>query len=104
MNIIEAIKSGKPFKRPCFRSFHTREDYAKEHIFLSDESLIADDWECYEPKVNKTVTLYRYTYKQYSGSIIESNYVSISWDEYHGFGVWELLKTESKEIEIEVEE
>lgn len=35
---------------------------------------------------------------------MESNYVSISWDEYHGFGVWELLKTESKEIEIEVEE
>lgn len=63
MNIIEAIKSGKKFKRPCFpwqnwlyipalsKIIH-RVDGAHYHCDIDD--ILADDWEIEEEKITIT--------------------------------------------------
>ena len=59
-----------------------------------------NEWSLYEePNKVKTVTLYRYTYRQEKGSIAQSNWISQStfWLK----DVCKLLKTETKEIQIE---
>ena len=59
-----------------------------------------NDWAIYEePKPKKKVTLYRYTY-EYSGNILESNFISRGWGDYKSRGD-KLLLTESKEIEVD---
>lgn len=43
MNIIEAIKSGKKFKRQCHTDWYDPCDYY--YNSLSREAIIAEDWE-----------------------------------------------------------
>lgn len=48
MNIIEAIKSGKPFKRHAWSYFRS---YSNSERIFSMEDVLADDWEVEEPGV-----------------------------------------------------
>lgn len=70
-------------------------DYCSDINFsVSEDFLIYE-----EPKPKKKVTLYRYTY-EYSGNILESNFISKGWGDYKSRGD-KLLLTESKEIEVD---
>jgi len=52
----------------------------------------------FEPK-KKTVKLYRYTYDEL-GTIEQTKWTSDPFTEYRGEWEWDLLKTETKEIQI----
>jgi hypothetical protein len=61
MTIIEAIKSGMPFKRSKHVSYYTKEwikgtGIFKECIVLDDADFLADDWEVEDKKVEITRT------------------------------------------------
>lgn len=53
MTIIEAIKSGRPFRRPLQTNYTLMDQW--EWYSFRQEDLLADDWEVEEPKI--TVTL-----------------------------------------------
>jgi len=65
MNIIEAIKSGKPFRRPKCAGWMWVEgpffvcDWEKDRVTvfpISVAALIADDWDTQEPTVTITIS------------------------------------------------
>ncbi len=59
MNIIEAIKSGKPFKRKEWSTYYKSSGYKIQSIgnqtdmLVIEKDMIADDWEIQE----KTITI-----------------------------------------------
>ena len=57
MNLIEAIKSGKRFKRPHWDIYYSNQ--MEEELQLSIEELLAEDWEVEEKQV--TITLSQFT-------------------------------------------
>jgi len=66
---------------------------------LDPVSLSADDWEEFVEK--KTITLYRYTYKlNMNQGIYQTNWNSPDWSYQDISDRSQLLKTETKEIEI----
>ena len=113
MNIQDAIKSGKPFRRPCWthgdyiRIYGDGKSYGKgeltfltcgalTHIKYADD-LLADDYELkQEPR---KVTLYQYLYSDKKGNIVMSFEVSFPWEDFKVSEDWELLKTFTREIE-----
>ena len=56
MNIIEAIKSGKPFKRSLWTRDYVRPPFV--NLNLPAEDLLADDWEVEEASVQVTNTTF----------------------------------------------
>lgn len=68
MNIMEAIESGKPFKRwrhPAYIYIHDPGghlrylDHSSEMgLFLTASDLLAEDWELLEPQVTITTSLF----------------------------------------------
>lgn len=55
MNLIEAVRSGKPFRRKGWRRGHITQDYLSSCVF-TQEAVLADDWEVKEkPLKMKTV-------------------------------------------------
>ena len=66
MNLIEAIKSGRPFRRQNGLGHVKRWCVARDcvqtvdedSVFLDREDLTADDWEVQEPEVTITATAY----------------------------------------------
>lgn len=60
------------------------------------------EWQPYtEPKQKKKVTLYRYTFKSIHGNYFQSNWIQQPASEHSSS---KLVSTESKEIEIEIDE
>lgn len=51
MNLIEAVRSGKPFKRPRMPHFY---DERLASATLTKEDILADDWETQEEKIEIT--------------------------------------------------
>lgn len=69
MNFLEALKSGRPIRRPIPKYKRSNQDgyidpfYLFENYgYLTRQDALADDWEV---KPNKTVTRYRYRVKYY---------------------------------------
>lgn len=58
MNFIEAVKSGKPFKRPNF-TFYLRPEYDIQQFSFKREDFLADDWVVEEKEV--TITTSQFT-------------------------------------------
>lgn len=54
MNIIDAIKSGKAFKRTIWTRDYVRPPFM--NLNLPAEDLLADDWEIEEPTVTTTAS------------------------------------------------
>jgi hypothetical protein len=52
MNLIEAVKSGKPLKRKGWTGYLKSDEIATQMIYKSD--ILADDWEIEEKKVTIT--------------------------------------------------
>lgn len=80
MNIIDAIKSGKRFRRPLTAFFW---DYSKESInCFKKEDILADDWIIEEPAISLTESQIRgaldrtYTpydsYREYVAAVLMS--------------------------------
>ena len=57
MNIIDAIKSGKPFKRRLMESWFIPKEGGS--FTATNYDFLADDWEIEEPKVEVTATQIR---------------------------------------------
>lgn len=64
MNLIDAIKSGRPFRRPGW-AWVCRPEGTNKFVFVEDEShadlghpmdILADDWEILEPTVTITAS------------------------------------------------
>lgn len=55
MNLIEAVKSGKPFKRKAWEDWLIKPDYEIEEYDFSPhrENIIADDWEIKEEPITR---------------------------------------------------
>ncbi len=60
MNLIEAVKSGLPFRR-CDREWMTPKSWSKAFI---REDVLADDWEIQEPAIPITRTQFWQAAKQ----------------------------------------
>ena len=54
MNILEAIKSGKRFRRPIWIIYYSANQ--EEFFELTDEDILATDWEVEEEDVKVTIT------------------------------------------------
>jgi hypothetical protein len=62
MTLIEAVESGKPFKRTCWSSYERMD---KRNILgLSTEDILADDWEIQEEKIEITREQLRWAYHE----------------------------------------
>lgn len=88
MNLIEAIKSGKRFRRsswthPVWLESHT-EDKLNHSLDLQIESVIADDWEVEEVQV--TITREQFD-KAWSEALAAHFKLDSSWE----FGRWEIV-------------
>ena len=74
MTILEAIKSGKPFKRAAKFNYYTISN--KDVFILTYYDIIADDWEVEEKKIEVTETqlrdAYHKAYGQIDGTTIEN--------------------------------
>lgn len=71
MNIIEAIKSGKRFKRPDWPEWCSEADIRDPeggYLDITHDALLADDWEVEEPLVSITR---EQLYKAYAESLQE---------------------------------
>lgn len=55
MNIIDAVKSGKPYKRKLAEGWIVPK--SSSIITISQEDLLADDWEVEEKKVDVTASM-----------------------------------------------
>lgn len=53
MNIIEAIKSGKPFKKPIWPSFRKPLE-PNELVHINRDEFLREDWEIEEEKIEIT--------------------------------------------------
>ena len=108
--IYEALLAGKKLRRDYWDLGH--------FVHLSQDGSLVNrngindswffktpkDWSIYEePKKKKKITLYRYTYKQ-GENITETPYTTNKYGDYFLSNISSLIKTESKEIEIEVDE
>ncbi len=105
MNIQDAIKSGKPFKRPHNISYKVIEGDNLVNISTNlpiDKipfcDVLAEDWELkQEPR---KVTLYQYLYKE-SAEYFMTEFTSLEWEARSSFNKErELLKTFTREIEF----
>lgn len=59
MNILDAIESGKPFKRPIMSNWHTIQMVDDGSSNFGSIHLIAKDWEVKEEKI--TISLNEFT-------------------------------------------
>ncbi len=82
MNIIEAVKSGRPFRRR-----RIGEDWlgpTDSPIVLGYESLLADDWELKPRKVKKTGWVRRKdieSYRSMYNDALGEKLVEVTWEE-----------------------
>lgn len=69
MNIIEAIKSGKRFKRPSYQDWRTYHG-ADRYFYFKESDLLANDWIIEEEKIpiSKDELEYAYNQAQYYNS------------------------------------
>lgn len=51
MNLIEAVKTGKPFRR-ISQSVWEKQTNKNAGIYLSIKDILADDWEIQEPEIS----------------------------------------------------
>lgn len=56
MNLIEAVKSGRPFKRRSYNCFIVSRTDSMGPLELSRQDILADDWEVEEEKKEFTRT------------------------------------------------
>ncbi|MDQ5884498.1 MAG: hypothetical protein QG556_838 [Pseudomonadota bacterium] len=72
MNIVDAVRSGKPFRRKAFaesQEFTYFNNHAETYEFCKPDFL-TDDWEIEEPKVEVTATMVREAVSKLHGHII----------------------------------
>jgi hypothetical protein len=55
MNIIDAVKSGKKFKRPGY-IWTSSENLNRDYLRLTKDDILATDWEIEERKIEITET------------------------------------------------
>jgi hypothetical protein len=69
MNLIEAVRSGKPFKRKIWNnpSFYPSFELAVNELSSSD--ILADDWEIQEEKIEITRKQLRLAYNKVFSSV-----------------------------------
>lgn len=66
MTLIEAVRSGKPFRRKCWsQGYHVLDIY--KTIACSLEDILADDWEIQEEKIEITERQLRRIYQDVFG-------------------------------------
>lgn len=94
MNLIEAIKSGKRFKRRGHTGWMSEYTYA-----FSKEDVLSQDYEIETEK--KEITLYRYTVKNSEGRIDQLPWTSETLEERINNPMLKAIKTESKIVVIE---
>jgi len=85
--------------------FFYKKDLEGKHYFDINDLLHSDFWSIYQPpKQKKKITLYRYTYETISNNIFQNYWTSEKWEDFKSGSHSALLKTETKEIEIECDE
>jgi hypothetical protein len=102
--IWEALISGARIRHASWgngRFLRLIEGFLCDHVCHHSDEYFGHvtDWSLYEePKKMKTVTLYRYTYQEL-GHVFQTPWRSMPFDSN-----LKLLKTEEKQIEIEIED
>jgi hypothetical protein len=98
MNIIDAIKSGKPFKRKEWSLWQARIN--GENLYYVKD-ILADDYELKEEKTKKSVTLYRYTIINEYKDIFQTEWMNLDFNTRYDKSILKLIKTETKVVEYE---
>lgn len=76
MNIIEAVKSGKPFKRREWSAYQIPELLASKELRFGTEDFLADDWEIEGKEVPVTLSKLAHAY----ADIMKRNAFKRDWD------------------------
>lgn len=75
MNLIEAMKSGKRYRRKGETDWYDATDYYQELVFLTTQ-ILADDWEVEEVRVSITRAVF---FRAYADALKETG----TTDTYH---------------------
>lgn len=89
MNLVEAVKSGQPFKRPNF-TFYLRPDYDLEQFSFKREDFLADDWVVEEKEITITTSQFDEAVKRTSNKVYKC--------EYNDVHICDYLKALQKEL------